>query len=72
MKLNPKKCTFGVESGQFLGYMITNEGIKANPEKVQAIIDLASPRTLQDVQALNSKLAALGRFLSKSTERSLM
>ncbi|GJU99990.1 hypothetical protein Tco_1329261 [Tanacetum coccineum] len=43
MKLNPKKCTFGVESGQFLGYMITNEGIKANPKKVQAMIDLTSP-----------------------------
>ncbi|GJS36643.1 reverse transcriptase domain-containing protein, partial [Tanacetum coccineum] len=27
MKLNPKKCTFGVEAGQFLGYIITNEGI---------------------------------------------
>ncbi|CAI9297664.1 unnamed protein product [Lactuca saligna] len=33
MKLNPKKCTFGVETGQFLGYMITKEGIQANPEK---------------------------------------
>ena len=32
MKLNPKKCTFGVETGQFLGYMITNEGIQANPK----------------------------------------
>ncbi|GJV97071.1 reverse transcriptase domain-containing protein [Tanacetum coccineum] len=64
MKLNPKKCTFGVESGQFLGYMITNEGIKANPKKVQAIIDLASPKSLRDVQALNGKLAALGRYLT--------
>ncbi|GJY52369.1 reverse transcriptase domain-containing protein [Tanacetum coccineum] len=33
MKLNPKKCTFGVEVGQFLGYIITDEGIQANPEK---------------------------------------
>ena len=52
MKLNPKKCTFGVETGQFLGYMITNEGIRANPKKVQAIINMASPRTLREVQAL--------------------
>ncbi|GJY42246.1 reverse transcriptase domain-containing protein [Tanacetum coccineum] len=71
MKLNPKKCTFGVESGQFLGYMITNEGIQANPEKVQAIINMASPRTLQEVQALNGKLATLRRFLAKSIERYL-
>lgn len=70
MKLNPNKCTFGVKAGQFLGYMITTEGIQANPEKVQAIINMASPRTLQEVQALNGKLAALGRFLAKSAERS--
>ncbi|GJT80137.1 reverse transcriptase domain-containing protein [Tanacetum coccineum] len=33
MKLNPKKCTFGVEAGQFLGYIITNKGIQTNPKK---------------------------------------
>ncbi|GKB70015.1 reverse transcriptase domain-containing protein [Tanacetum coccineum] len=43
MKLNPKKCVFGVETGQFLGHVITREGIEANPEKVKAIIDMVSP-----------------------------
>ena len=71
MKLNPKKCVFGVETGQFLGHMITKNGIEANPEKVKAIIDIASPRIIQEVQSLNGKLAALGRFLSKSAERAL-
>ncbi|GKB78110.1 reverse transcriptase domain-containing protein [Tanacetum coccineum] len=71
MKLNLKKFTFEVEVGQFLGYMITNEGIQANLEKVQAIINMASPRTLREVQALNGKLATLGSFLAKSVERSL-
>nr|GEV71213.1 reverse transcriptase domain-containing protein [Tanacetum cinerariifolium] len=32
-KLNPKKCSFGVKEGKFLGYMVTSEGIKANPAK---------------------------------------
>ncbi|GKA63847.1 hypothetical protein Tco_0763453 [Tanacetum coccineum] len=71
MKLNPKKCTFVVETGKFLGYMITNEGIQTNPEKIQSIINMTSPRTLREVQSLNGKLAALGRFLAKSAERSL-
>nr|GEY52595.1 reverse transcriptase domain-containing protein [Tanacetum cinerariifolium] len=60
-----------LESGQFLGYMITNEGIKSNPQKVQAIIDLASLKSLRDVHVLNEKLAVVGHFLSKSAERSL-
>ncbi|GKE54749.1 reverse transcriptase domain-containing protein [Tanacetum coccineum] len=51
--------------------MIMNEGIQANLEKVQAIIIMASPRTLCEVQALNGKLAALGHFLAKSAERLL-
>lgn len=32
MKLNPAKCSFGVSSGKFLGYIVTHRGIKANPE----------------------------------------
>ncbi|GJY18435.1 reverse transcriptase domain-containing protein [Tanacetum coccineum] len=40
MKLNPKKCSFGVEEGKFLGYMVTSEGIRANPKKTKAISDL--------------------------------
>ena len=45
MKLNPAKCTFGVGSGKFLGFMVNNRGIEANPSKVQALLDLQSPKT---------------------------
>ena len=34
MKLNPSKCTFGVASGKFWGFMVSQRGIVANPEKV--------------------------------------
>ncbi|GJS14870.1 reverse transcriptase domain-containing protein [Tanacetum coccineum] len=37
MKLNPKKCSFGVEEGPFLGHLITKQGIKANPSKIKAV-----------------------------------
>ncbi|GJV75189.1 reverse transcriptase domain-containing protein [Tanacetum coccineum] len=71
MKLNPKKCSFGVEEGKFLGYMVTSEGIRANPKKTKAIADMQSPRTLKEMQSLSGKLAALKRFLSRSAEKSL-
>ncbi|GJW96348.1 hypothetical protein Tco_0178156 [Tanacetum coccineum] len=35
MKLNPKKYSFGVEDGNFLGYMVTSKGIRANPKKTK-------------------------------------
>ncbi|GJT03890.1 reverse transcriptase domain-containing protein [Tanacetum coccineum] len=71
MKLNLKKCSFGVEEGPFLGHLITKQGIKANPLKVKAVTDLDQPRTLKYIQSLNRKLAALSWFLSKGAERSL-
>ena len=44
MKLNPSKCAFGVASGKFLGFMKSQRGIEANPEKVQAILNMTSPK----------------------------
>jgi hypothetical protein len=72
MKLNPKKCSFGVEEGNFLRHLITKQGIKANPSKVKAIADLQAPKSQKEVQSLNGKLASLSRFLSKSADRSLL
>nr|GEX55131.1 reverse transcriptase domain-containing protein [Tanacetum cinerariifolium] len=69
MKLNPKKCSFGVEEGKFLGYMVTLEGIRANPRKKKALADLQSLRTLKEIQSLSGKLAVLNQFLAKSAER---
>ena len=71
MKLNPSKCVFGVASGKFLGFMVSQRGIKANPEKVQAIINMASPRIVKEVQKLTDKIAALNRFVSRATDKCL-
>ena len=71
MKLNPSKCVFDVASGKFLGFMVSQRGIKANSEKVQAIIDMASPRTVIEVQKLTGRVAALNRFVSRATDKCL-
>ena len=71
MKLNLGKCVFGVASGKFLGFMVSQKGIEANTEKVQAIIDMASPRTVKEVQKLTGRIAALNRFVSRATDKCL-
>ncbi|XP_017221564.1 uncharacterized protein LOC135148512 [Daucus carota subsp. sativus] len=71
MKLNPDKCTFALEAGKFLGFLVSQRGIEANPEKIQAIIDMQPPKTIKDVQCLTGRLAALRRFISKLAERCL-
>ena len=40
MKLNPLKCAFGVGSGKFLGFMVNQCGIEANPEKIKALLEV--------------------------------
>ncbi|GJX60773.1 reverse transcriptase domain-containing protein [Tanacetum coccineum] len=57
MKLNPKKCTFGIEEGMFLGYKVSTRGLKVCPGKVDVVLSLPSPKCLKDVQRLNGKLA---------------
>ena len=49
MKLNPVKCVFEVSSSKFLGFMVLQRGIEANPEKVKAILDMTSPRSVKEV-----------------------
>ncbi|GKD21261.1 reverse transcriptase domain-containing protein, partial [Tanacetum coccineum] len=71
MKLNPKKCTFGIEEGMFLGHKVSTRGLKVCPDKVDAVLSLSSPKCLKDVQKLNGKLASLNWFLAKSTKKSL-
>ena len=44
MKLNPNKCAFGVSSRKFLGFMVSHRGIEANPDKIQAILDMKPPQ----------------------------
>ena len=71
MKLNPGKCTFGVTAGKFLGFMVSQRGIEANLDKIRAIMEMAPPRNVKEVQSLNGKIAALNRFVSRATDKCL-
>ena len=71
MKLNLTKCTFGVTSRKFLGFMVSGHGIKANPEKIHVIQEITAPKSIKEVQHLTGRVAALNRFVSWSAERCL-
>ena len=64
LKLNPEKCIFGVEAGKFMGFLLSERGIEANPDKCAAILAMRSPATVKEVQQLTSRMAALSRFVS--------
>ena len=55
MKLNPAKCVFRVSLQKFLGFMVSQRGIEANPKKVKAILDMASPRIVKELKRLTDE-----------------
>jgi hypothetical protein len=57
LKLNPKKCAFRVSKGKMLGYIISAEGIRANPDKTKAITSMVELATKKKVQRLTGKIA---------------
>ena len=65
LRLNASKCSFGVNSGKFLGFMITHRGIKVNPQQIRAINSLHPPQNPKEVQRLTGMTAALNRFISQ-------
>ena len=69
MKLNPLKCGFGVSSGKFLSFMVTQRGIEENPLQLNAILQSLAPTSKKDIQQLTGRLAALGHFISCFTDR---
>ena len=69
MKLNPAKCIFAIALGKFLGFMVSQRGIEVNPDKVKAIIEVKSPKTVKEVQSLTGKVVALNRFVSRATDK---
>jgi len=71
MKLNPTKCVFSIASGKFLGFIVSQFGVEANPNKVQAIMEMAPPKNTKKVQSLNDRVTALNRFVSRATDKCL-
>ena len=70
-KLNRKKCIFGVPTGILLGNVISRDGIRLNPSKVKAVLDMQPPKNIKDVQKLTRCMAALSRFMSRLGEKVL-
>jgi hypothetical protein len=71
LKLNPEKCVFGVKKGKFRGCLVSTKGIEANPNKIEAILQMEPTKSRKGAQRLTGRLVSLNRFISKSAERNL-
>ncbi|RDX60498.1 hypothetical protein CR513_61357, partial [Mucuna pruriens] len=71
-KLNSEKCSFGVQAGKFLDFILTRSGIEANLEKCEVVNNMRSPMSIKEVQQLAERVMALAHFLSRSSKKALL
>ena len=68
LRFNPKKCTFGVTSGKLLGHIVSERGIKVDPEKIKAILDMPALRTEKEIRGFLGRLQYISRFIARLTD----
>ena len=68
LRLNPKKCTFGVTSGKLLGHIVSERGIEVDPKKIKAIHDMPAPRNEKKIRYFLGRLQYISRFISRLTD----
>jgi hypothetical protein len=71
LKLNPTKCSFGVPARQLFGFLVSARGIKANHEKIQAILMMAKSTKLDEIKQLVGRVAAPSRIIARLGEKAL-
>ena len=71
MKLNSSKCAFEISLGKFLRFMVSQRGIEANPNKIQAIQNIEASKTVKEMQSLTRQVAAFNSFVSKAIDKCL-
>jgi hypothetical protein len=64
LKMNPRKCAFGVSAGKFLGFVIHEHGIEIDPDRIKSIRNVGPPICKVEVQKFLGKVNYLRRFIS--------
>ena len=63
LSLNPKKSLFALEEGKLLGHIVSKEGVKIDPARVEAIQSIPLPRSKKDIQRFLGQINFLRRFV---------
>ena len=64
IRLNPNKCVFAVTSGRLLGFIVSREGIRVDPFKVEAILRLPPPSSIRQLKVFKGSLIFFGDLSS--------
>ena len=65
LRLNPKKCIFGMTYRKLFGHIVSQKGIEIDPDKVKAIREMSAPNTKKEVRGFMGRLQYISRFIAK-------
>ena len=68
VSLNPKKSHFALEEGKLLGHIISKDGIRIGPGRVEAIEKIDMPRSRKEVQSFIGKVSFPRSFIPNCAE----
>jgi hypothetical protein len=68
LSLNPKKFHFAMQEGKLLGHIVSRDGIKIDPKRVEAINTINIPRNVKEIQLFLGKINFLRRFILNFAE----
>jgi hypothetical protein len=69
LRMNPKKCAFGVSAGQFLGFLVHERGIEIGLKSQEAVDTMTPPATKKELQQLIGRINFVRRFISNLSGR---
>ncbi|XP_030939948.1 uncharacterized protein K02A2.6-like [Quercus lobata] len=67
LRLNPQKCTFGVITRKLLGFSVSDKGIKVDPSKIKALLEMPPPKSEKEIRSFFGRLQYISRFIAKLT-----
>ena len=67
LRLNPKKCTFGVTSGKLLGFIVSQRGIEVDLDKIKAIVEMKPLRTKKEIRGFLGRIQYISKFIAQLT-----
>jgi hypothetical protein len=68
ISLNHKKSTFSLKEGKLLGHIVSFNGVRIDPKRVEAIKTLSLPRSKKDIQSFLGTINFIKRFIAKFAE----
>ena len=69
LKLNKTKCKFGLNEVKYVGHILSSEGVRADPSKIEVIVDMLMPENASDIHRFLGMVIYFDKFLPNLSDK---